>query len=43
MKLTTAGIASGFDKAIVGIAALSPVPASERSKRIWVGPRLQLM
>jgi His-Xaa-Ser system radical SAM maturase HxsC len=37
MKLTTAGIAHGFEKAIVGIASLSPVPYGERSKRIWVG------
>jgi His-Xaa-Ser system radical SAM maturase HxsC len=37
MKLTTAGVASGFDKAIVGIAAMSPLPLGERSKRIWVG------
>jgi len=37
MKLTTAGVASGFDKAVVGIAATSPVPPSERSKHIWVG------
>jgi His-Xaa-Ser system radical SAM maturase HxsC len=37
MKLTTAGIASGFEKAIVGIAATSPVSPGQRSKRIWVG------
>lgn len=37
MKLTTAGVASGFEKAIVGIAATSPLPAEQRSKRIWVG------
>jgi His-Xaa-Ser system radical SAM maturase HxsC len=37
MKLTTAGIASGFSKAIVGIVAMSPAPNDQRDKRIWVG------
>jgi His-Xaa-Ser system radical SAM maturase HxsC len=37
MKLTTAGIASGFSKAVVGIAATSAILPERRSKRIWVG------
>jgi organic radical activating enzyme len=37
MKLTTAGIASGFSKAVVGIATTSATPPDQRSKRIWVG------
>jgi His-Xaa-Ser system radical SAM maturase HxsC len=40
MKLTTAGIASGFGKAVVGIAAVSPMPPEQRSKHIWVGSTL---
>ena len=37
MKLTTAGIPSGFDRAVVGIATTSPAPPDRRAKRIWVG------
>jgi sulfatase maturation enzyme AslB (radical SAM superfamily) len=37
MKLTTAGAPVGFNKSIVGIAAMTQLPLNERSRRIWVG------
>src|SRR5260370_3876453 len=40
MKLTTAGVPCGFDKARVGIVTETPLHTGERSKRIWVGSTL---
>lgn len=36
MKLTTAGVAVGFDRQIVGIVTRSPLPPDQRTNRILV-------
>jgi len=37
MKLTTAGVAVGFDRQIVGIVTTSPLQPEQRHNRILVG------
>ena len=40
MKLTTAGVAVGFDKQIVGVVTTDPLCADQRSTRVFVGTSL---